>query len=297
METQQIKLGKVKVPILNFREGGSIPQIGYGTYELRQNDCITGVTEALKIGYTHIDTASVYRNEQDIAKVIHNPAYGIKREDLFITSKISPGEQGYEQAKKAVQDMLTRLNIKYLDCVLIHWPGVSKLPPNDPKNAQIRLETWKALIELRKAGIIKHIGVSNFNINHLQHLIEKSEFKPEMNQFEIHPLCFNKKTIEFCQKNGILVEAYSPLARQHEKVMKHPLINQIAQKYKKTVPQVILRWALQNNMVIIPKSKTPQRIQENIDILDFVLTPEELEKMNSLDENLHTCWDPISVTH
>lgn len=109
--------------------------------------------------------------------------------------------------------MLTRLNIKYLDCVLIHWPGVSKLSPSDAKCAEIRLETWKALVELRKAGTIKHIGVSNFNIVHLQHLFDHSDFKPEMNQFEIHPLCFNSKTIEFCKKNGIIVEAYSPLAR------------------------------------------------------------------------------------
>lgn len=160
-------LSVTTVPLITFREGGTIPQIGYGTYELRNDDCLTGVFEALKIGYRHIDTASVYRNETEIAKVLADSRTGVSRKDIFITSKIGPGEQGYAQAKTAVSAMLTRLQITYLDCVLIHWPGVSKFSPQDPKNAEVRLETWKALIELRREGIIKHIGVSNFNEVHL----------------------------------------------------------------------------------------------------------------------------------
>lgn len=140
--------------------------------------------------------------------------------------------------------MLARLQVSYLDCVLIHWPGVSKLSPQDPKNPEVRLETWKALMELKSEGIIKHIGVSNFNQVHLEHLIANSGFAPEMNQFELHPLCIKADLIKYCESKGILVQAYSPLARNHAEIMTNPLLLSLAKTYKKTLPQIVLRWAL-----------------------------------------------------
>lgn len=270
-----------------------IPQIGYGTYELRGDDCLSGVAEALRLGYRHIDTASVYRNEEQIASVLGSSS--IPRASLFITSKIGPGEQGREESKKAVSAMLHRLKTDYLDCVLIHWPGVSKLAPTDPKNADVRLETWRTLIELRNAGIIKHIGVSNFKVHHLTHLIQNTAVVPEMNQFELHPLCFDKELVNFCNDKKILIEAYSPLARQHEDLIRNPTLLSLAEKYSKTLPQVVLRWALHHGFVIIPKSKRSKYIADNINILDFKLEESDINAINALNRNLHTCWDPVNV--
>ncbi|KAL4447158.1 hypothetical protein ABPG74_014010 [Tetrahymena malaccensis] len=296
MDTQ-INIKKLNIPSINFREGGSIPLIGFGTYLMRGQECKKAVEHAILSGYTQIDTAAMYGNEQDIAEVIHSKKLNLQREDLFITSKVNYNEQGYENAKKSVSQMLKRLKVNYLDCVLIHWPGVSHLDDDDPKNATVRTETWKALIELKKQGIIKHIGVSNFNINHLDHLIANSEYVPEMNQFEIHPLCHDLKLVKYCQDKGIIVQAYCPLARNHKKVITNKLILELANKYKKTVAQILLRWGFQNNYVIIPKSKTPKYIEENVQILDFQFTQEEMNKLNQLNCNLHVDWDPICIKY
>ncbi|EGR31893.1 hypothetical protein IMG5_100430 [Ichthyophthirius multifiliis] len=276
---------------------GSIPQVGFGTYQLQGNNCKQAIFEALKLGYNHIDTASIYKNEQEINLIINDKQLNIQRENLFITSKISPAEQGTQNSLNAVEQILKRLNVSYLDLVLIHWPGVSKYKLDDPKIAQIRLESWKSLIDLKNKGVAKHIGVSNFNINHLQHLFENSDVKPEVNQFEIHPLCYDKQLIKFCEDNNIIIEAYSSLARQDEKVIKNQFIVNLSLKYKKTVPQILLRWAIQHNFVIIPKSKTPKYIQENLNIFDFEISQEDMQKLDDMNQNYHTCWDPSAVLY
>lgn len=288
-----------KVKNLAFHTGNVIPQIGYGTYCLKDDECVQGVITAVKVGYRHIDTASIYRNEKSIAvalKKLYEEGI-VKRDDIFITSKISPQEQGYENALKAVDQMLERLDTDYLNLVIIHWPGVAGRKPGDEENAKIRLETWRALEELKAAGKIRDIGVSNFQVRHLEHLLKNSKTKPVLNQFELHPLCQDKETIKFCRDNGILVEAYSSLARNHDELMKNPTIVSIAKKYEKTTAQIALKWAVQKDFIVLPKSKSGTRIRENFEIFDFEITPEEMTEIDKLDKNFRTCWDPTSVTY
>jgi len=288
-----------KVRKLAFHTGNLIPQIGLGTYCLKGPDCIEGVTNAIKVGYRHIDTASIYKNEKDIAvalKKLYEEGV-VKREDIFITSKINPQEQGYDNALKAIENMLQRLETDYLDLVIIHWPGVAGNKPGDAENAKVRLETWKALEEMKSGGKIRDIGVSNFQVRHLKHLLENSKTKPVLNQFELHPLCQDTDTIKFCQENNILVEAYSSLARNHENLMKNATMLSVAKTYGKTVAQVALKWAVQKDFIVLPKSKSEERIKENFNIFDFELTKEEIEEIDKLNQNFRTCWDPSSVTY
>jgi len=276
-----------------------IPQIGYGTYQLRGPECQAGVKFALEAGYRHIDTASVYRNEEDI-KAALDEVYKTKlvtRSDLFITSKIGPNEQGYKNTLNACEKILSGLNIDYLDLLIIHWPGVGGSKPEEQKNAEIRLETWQALEKLRQDGKVKDIGVSNFLKRHLEHLLANSTTVPVINQFEIHPFCYDFETIEFCKKNKIVVEAYSPLARRDDILFKNEVVHKIAESHAKTIAQVALRWSLQNGFVALPKSKTEKFIRENFDIFDFELTQEEMTLMGELNKDHHTCWNPSSIEY
>jgi len=289
----------LNIPHLTFHTGNKIPIVGLGTYEMADSECDKAVRTAIVNGYRHIDTASIYKNEEGIGRCLKGLYKDklITRQDLFITSKISPYEQGYEKALAAGENILKRLDTEYLDLLIIHWPGVSKMKPDDPKIAEKRLETWKALQKLKEQGKVKDIGVSNFLPRHLDHLIKNSGEVPVLNQFELHPLCINHELIDYCHKNKIVVEAYSSLARKHEKLMKNSYLLELAKKYNKSVAQVALRWAVQNNFVVLPKSVTEKYIIENIDIFDFELEEEELKKISALNENFHTCWDPSVVLH
>jgi diketogulonate reductase-like aldo/keto reductase len=280
-----------------FNTGRSIPQIGYGTYQLRGADCVKGVEIAIKCGYRHIDTASVYKNEKEIREALEK-LYAeklIKREDIFITSKIGPAQQGFENALKACDEILNNLGTNYLDLLISHWPGASNNKPEDKLNADIRLETWRALEKLQSEGKVRDIGVSNFLKRHLVHLLENSKTVPALNQFEIHPLCYDKETIDFCFQNKIVVEAYSPLARASDAFFKNERVLKIAEERKKTAAQVALRWSIQQGFVTLPKSKTEKYIVENFSIFDFELNEAEMEILTKLNENFHTCWNPESV--
>lgn len=280
-----------------FHTGRSIPQIGFGTYQLKGTDCINGVEIAIKCGYRHIDTASVYKNENEIKQAL-DKLYKekiIAREDIFITSKIGPAQQGYEKAIKACDEILNNLGTTYLDLLIIHWPGASNSKPEDKLNAETRLETWRALEQLKSEGKVRDIGVSNFLKRHLVHLLENSKTVPVLNQFEIHPLCFDKETIEFCSKNKIVVEAYSPLARAHDSFFKNEQVLKIAEQKNRTVAQIALRWSIQHGFVTLPKSKTEKYIVENFSVFDFELEEEQMERLDKLNENFHTCWNPESV--
>ena len=246
-----------------FHTGNSIPQIGFGTYQLRGLDCTSAVKIALDTGYQHIDTASIYRNEIDISNALepYLTSGKIKRSDLFITSKISPSEQGYDKALTGCQEILKKLKLDYLDLLIIHWPGVAGLKPEAPENAEIRLQTWKALEKLKEDGYVKDIGVSNFLKRHLEHLAENNKTVPAINQFEIHPFCVDQSTVEYCREKGIVVEAYSSLARNEDILMKNSYFLEFSEKYKKTVAQLALRWGIQHDFVVLPKSKTESRIK------------------------------------
>jgi len=287
------------IPILKFHTGNTIPQIGLGTYQMRGTECTNAVKASIKLGYRHIDTASIYQNEADIAQGLEEVYQEklVKREDLFITSKIGPSEQGYDKALAACEAILKKLKTSYLDLLIIHWPGVSGMSPGSPDNAKIRLETWRALEKLKSEGKVKDIGVSNFLVGHLEHLRKNSKTKPVLNQFEIHPFCYNKSLIEYCQKNDIVVEAYSSIVRNEDILRQNKYLLKLAKKYDKSVAQIALKWGLQNNFVILPKSKTEKYIGDNINLFDFELSKEEIEIITSLNKNYHTCWDPASVKH
>lgn len=290
-------LSKIPYKLIPFHTGNAIPQIGYGTYQLRGVECQQGVKYAIEAGYRHIDTASVYRNEEDIRKTLEElyKTKQVSRSDLFITSKIGPNEQGFDNALQACQKILTNLNTDYLDLLIIHWPGVGGSKPEEQKNAEIRLETWRALEKLREDGKVRDIGVSNFLKKHLQHLLKNSKTVPVINQFEIHPFCYDLETIEFCNENKIVVEAYSPLARRDDILFKNELVHKIAEKHNKTIAQVALRWGLQNNFVVLPKSKTEKFIKENFDIFDFELSEEEMKIIGDMNKGHHTCWNPETI--
>ncbi|XP_063900145.1 glyoxal reductase-like [Zophobas morio] len=272
-----------------------MPMIGLGTYLNPGKEVKEAVKAALSLGYHHIDTAAVYNNEKEIGEVLQEffKSNSIKREELFITSKLDCKDHGYKEALSAYNQSLSNLQISYLDLYLIHWPGVERLSPNDEQNASLRKESWKALEELYQSGRVKAIGVSNYEIKHLKELLEDCKVKPAVNQVECHPLCYPSELIKFCKDNDIVFESYSPLGTG--KLLNDPKVLNIAEKHKKKASQVLIRWAFQHNLPTVPKSKTPERIRDNINIFDFQLEQEDMETLNSMNQNRHFCWNPEKV--
>lgn len=254
-----------------LHNGVHMPWFGLGVYKVTdQSEIVEVVSAALKHGYRHIDTASFYQNEEGVGKGIRDS--GISREDIFVTSKVWNDEQGYEETLEAFDNSLKRLGMDYLDLYLIHWPVARKFK-----------ETWKALEKLYKEGRVRAIGVSNFHVHHLQDLMKDAEIKPMVNQIEYHPHLTQEEVHAFCKKEGILLEAWSPLKRGI--LLDEPVLIEIGQKYSKTPAQIILRWDLQTEVITIPKSSNVERLKENADIFDFELTSEEMKQISSLNKN------------
>ncbi|GIP46231.1 putative oxidoreductase YtbE [Paenibacillus sp. J45TS6] len=258
--------------------GVKMPWLGFGVFKVKDGEEVVEVVKtAIQAGYRSIDTAKAYNNETGVAQGIRES--GIAREDLFITTKVWNGDQGYESTLAAFEASMERLGLEYLDLYLIHWPVKGKYK-----------DTWRALEKLHKEGRIRAIGVSNFQIHHLEDLMTDSTIKPAVNQVELHPLLTQTELREYCSKHQIQIEAWSPLGQGN--LLEHPLLQDIAAKYSKSPAQVILRWDLQNGIVTIPKSVTPQRIRDNADLFDFELTTEEIERINQLNENKRFGSDP-----
>lgn len=258
--------------------GVKMPWLGFGVFKVKDGEeVVDAVKTAIQAGYRSIDTAKAYNNETGVAQGIRES--GIAREDLFITTKVWNGDQGYESTLAAFEASMERLELEYLDLYLIHWPVKGKYK-----------DTWRALEKLHKEGRIRAIGVSNFQIHHLEDLMTDATIKPAVNQVELHPLLIQTELREYCSKHQIQIEAWSPLGQGH--LLEHPLLLEIAAKYSKSPAQVILRWDLQNGIVTIPKSVTPQRIRDNADLFDFELTTEEIERINQLNENKRFGSDP-----
>lgn len=257
--------------------GVEIPSIAFGTWKISdENICRKSVKYALECGYRHIDAARIYNNEIFVGKGIseflkENP--NIKREDLFITTKVWNSDQGYEETLKAFEASLQRLNLDYIDLYLIHWPNT--------KNMATTFETWKALEKLYNDKKVRAIGVCNFEKHHLEELEQISTVTPMVNQIEIHPYNQQLELRKYCESKNIIVESWSPLIQGN---VNDTLIVELAEKYKKSPAQIILKWHLQNWLLPLPKSITPSRIKENRG-LDFVLTKEDMEKINSLNKN------------
>lgn len=262
--------------------GVNMPWFGLGVFKVEEGpELVNAVRTAIQHGYRSVDTAAIYGNEEGVGQGIREglEAAGIKREDLFVTSKVWNADLGYESTMKAYEESLRKLGLEYLDLYLIHWPVEGKY-----------IEAWKALETLYKEGRVKAIGVSNFQIHQLERLMKETEIKPMVNQVEYHPRLTQKELQSYCQANGIQLEAWSPLMQGQ--LLDQEDLQRIAEKHHKSIAQIILRWDLQNGVVTIPKLTKEQRIIENAAIFDFELSGEEMQRINSLNQNHRVGPDP-----
>ncbi len=255
---------------VTLRDGTQMPQLGFGVWQVSDDGAEAAVSEAFKVGYRSIDTAAIYRNETGVGRAIKNS--GLARNDMYITTKLWNEDQGYDKAMKAIDASLKKLGLEQVDLYLMHWPSPHR---------GLYLETWKAMVEIKKQGKAKSIGVSNFMPEHLTRIIDATGEVPVLNQIELHPK-FQQKTLrEFHQKHGIFTECWSPLGQGT--LLDDVQLKEIAAKHGKSTAQVILRWHLQNNFIVIPKSVTPSRIKENFAVSDFTLSTEDMAKIEKMD--------------
>ncbi|MDR6123129.1 diketogulonate reductase-like aldo/keto reductase [Bacillus sp. SLBN-46] len=261
-----------------LHNGVEMPWFGLGVYKVRQGEeALHAVKHALNAGYKSIDTAALYENEESVGQAIKEA--GIPREELFITTKVWNSDQRNDTVLEAFETSLSKLGLDYVDLYLVHWPVKEKYK-----------DTWKVLETLYKEGRVRAIGVSNFNIHHLEDLMSVAEIKPMVNQVELHPLLAQPELREFCMKHEIQIEAWAPLGQG--RLLDHPVLQEIASAHHKSIAQVILRWDLQNRIVTIPKSIKESRIIENANIFDFTLNDNDMEKINALNENKRFGADP-----
>ncbi|NQU98882.1 aldo/keto reductase [Candidatus Woesearchaeota archaeon] len=263
---------------IKLNNGVKMPVFGLGTYKAAPNEVGNAILWALKAGYRHIDTAAIYGNEKEIGDAIKKS--GLKRENIFITTKLWNDDQ--DDPEKALNESLRKLQTNYVDLYMMHWPV-----------EETRIKAWKVMEKLYKEGKCRSIGVSNFLIRHLKELLKTAEVVPVVNQVEFSPFLFLKELLDFCNEKGTVLEAYSPLTRGQK--LNDPKLVEIAEKYKKTPAQLLIRWVLQHNMIVIPKSVHKKRIEENADIFDFEISSDDMKKMNSFNENFRTCWDPQNI--
>jgi 2,5-diketo-D-gluconate reductase A len=266
------------VPTVSLNDGNAIPQLGYGVFKIPDEEAEQAVSRALQAGYRSIDTAAIYRNERGVGAAIRSA--GIDREELFITTKLWNDDQGYDSALRAFDASLERLGLEYIDLYLIHWPK----PQQDRY-----LDSWRALEKLKADGRVRSIGVSNFKIPHLERLFGEHGIVPALNQIELHPALPQNELHAFHREHNIVTEAWSPLAQGD---LDNPVITRLAEKHKRTPAQIVLRWHMERGIVAIPKSVTPSRISENIDLFGFGLDADEMEEIATLDTGKRIGPDP-----
>ncbi|MGN7760551.1 aldo/keto reductase [Paenibacillus sp. 22594] len=265
--------------VVRANNGVAIPQLGFGVYKItKEEEFRTAISEAIQIGYRHFDTAKIYGNEEALGRAIQNSQ--IPREQFFITSKVWNTDHGYKATKKAFERTIQKMGVDYLDMYLIHFAS-----PN-------YIETWKAMEELYEAGKIKVIGVANFEIQHLEHLMKYSTIPPMINQIETHPEFPQLELHNYLKEHQILHEAWAPLGQGNQTLLQHPELKKIAEQHHKTVAQVILRWHLERGVILIPKSSNPKRIKENSEIFDFSLTSRNMEKVSQLNTGKRYSMNP-----
>lgn len=265
-----------------LHNGILMPWFGLGVFKVEEGEeLVQAIRSAVRHGYRSIDTAAIYGNEKSVGHGIREALEetGLAREDLFVTSKVWNADLGYEATLAAYEASLEKLGLDYLDLYLIHWPVAGKYK-----------EAWRALETLYRDGRVKAIGVSNFQIHHLEDLMKDAAVKPMVNQVEYHPQLTQEELLRFCQANGIQMEAWSPLMQGQ--LLDHSVLQEIAGRYGKSVPQIILRWDLQHGVVTIPKSTKEHRIIENASLFDFELTAEDMASIDALNKNLRVGPDP-----
>ncbi|KQL57864.1 MULTISPECIES: aldo/keto reductase [Bacillaceae] len=266
--------------MVTLNNGVGMPQLGFGVWKVKDEEAQPAVSKALETGYTSIDTAMIYQNEAGVGKAIAEST--IDREKLFITTKVWNSDQGYDQTLAAFETSIKKLGLDYVDLYLVHWPT----PDFDQY-----IDTYKALEKLYKDGRVRAIGVCNFHIEHLERLLNECDVPPVLNQVECHPYLAQNELRAFCEKHNIYLEAWSPLD-QGQELLQDDVIVQIAEAHQKTPAQVVLRWHLQRETIVIPKSVTPSRIEENFNVFDFELTDEQMNAINQLDRNQRRGADP-----
>ncbi len=266
---------------VRLNNGVEMPVLGLGVYQMSSGgQAKTACLDAIAAGYRLIDTASMYGNESDVGAAVAQS--GLDREELFITTKVWNNDHGYDRTLKAFQRSQAALGLDYIDLYLIHWPG-----------GGLRKETWKAMEKLLHDGKCRAVGVSNYTIAHLKETIGYADVVPAVNQVEFHPWLFQNDLLEFCKKERIQLEAYSPLARARK--LDSPILERIGSHYGKTPTQIMIRWGLQHGLVEIPKSTHKERIRENADVFDFQIDDPDMKEIDSIDNERRVSWDPSSV--
>ncbi|WP_413736954.1 2,5-didehydrogluconate reductase DkgA [Sodalis sp. RH21] len=257
-------------PTVKFHDGRTMPQLGLGVWQASNEEVLTAVQEALKVGYRSIDTAAIYKNETGVGEALQ--AASVPREELFITTKLWNADQTV--APKALEESLKKLRLDYVDLYLMHWP----VPAQDTY-----VQAWRDMVKLKEEGLAKSIGVCNFHAPHLQRLLDETGVVPVINQIELHPLLQQRELRAWDAAHHILTESWSPLAQGGKGVFDQEIIRKLAEKYGKSPAQIVIRWHLDSGLVVIPKSVTPARIKENFGVLDFKLAQDELDAIAQLD--------------
>lgn len=273
-------------PTIALNNSTSIPQIGLGLWLTKdEKECHRAVESALESGYTHFDSAQIYENEKFLGDALQDAfttSPGLKREDLFITTKLWNDNQFFDDVIPSFDESLDNLQTDYVDLFLVHFPVTES-----------RRMAWHKMEDIATSGRAKAIGVSNYTIKHLEELMSECEIVPAINQVELHVYLQQRDLREYCDDKGIVIEAYSPLA--HGNGLDNPVLKEIGAQYGKSAAQVMIKWCAQNGMVVLPKSVTPERIASNIDVFDFELSGHDLERIAGLEKNFRTCWDPTNV--
>jgi 2,5-diketo-D-gluconate reductase A len=262
-----------QTPAIQLNDGAVIPQLGFGTYKIAPDQTADAVRTALEVGYRHIDTAAMYRNEQGVGQAIRDA--GVDRTDVFVTSKLNNGCHKPDDARRAFDETLAALGFDYVDLFLIHWP----LPTRYDGDF---VSTWQTLEEFKNDGRVRSIGVSNFQVAHLQRLARETDTTPAVNQVEVHPYFANAEVRAYGHDHGIVTEAWAPIARGT--VLNDPVVTRLAGAVGRSPAQVVLRWHIQRGDVVFPKSVTPQRITENFALFDFELNDDEVDALAALDK-------------
>ncbi len=276
-------MSSTQVPTLLLNSGTEMPQLGFGVYQVPDDEATATVSAALEAGYRSVDTAALYGNEGGTGKALRES--GIPRGELFVTTKLWNTDQGHDTALRAFDDSLERLGLDYVDLYLVHWPA----PGRDRY-----VQTWRALAEIHDSGRARAVGVSNFETDHLQRLLDETGVAPAVNQIELHPRLQQPELRRFDAEHRIATEAWAPLGRGNG-VLDDPAVRRAAAKHGKTPAQVVLRWHIQLGNVVIPKSVTPSRIKENIDVFDFELDGEDLREIQRLETGTRVGPDPRTM--
>lgn len=269
-----------KSPVLNLLDGNQMPQLGLGVYKVADEVAQPLVEHALDVGYRLIDTASMYGNERGVGLGIKSSS--VPREEIFVTTKFWLEDLGYENTLRAFDKSLNLLGLDYLDMYLIHWPA--------PKRGLLYVDSWRAMEKLKSEGLVRSIGVSNFHIHHVDEILKASDQVPVVNQVELHPWLIQSELVEYHQKHNIITQAWSPLARGQ--ILGNELLDQIAETHGRSPAQIVLRWHIQRGISVIPKSNSPERITQNIDVFDFELSADEMQKISALNTGFRTGLDP-----